>query len=736
MFRFQESKIIGSLVLALPFGTAAWAQQAAVPAGDSTGIQEIIVTAQRREENLQSVPLTVSAFNVEALSAANVTSGMELYKLDSGVVLQEGYGVVTPFLRGIGSPLLSVGSEPSVAVYLDGVYNSRISPLLLRLNNIERVEVLDGPQGTLFGRNSSGGLINIITSDPKLGQEAALRGSIGYGNYNTVDATMLLSLPLGQAAAAEIAAVTHDQNKGWGYDPTTRRETFKDHSSAVRGKLAFALGDATHGVLTLEAGKSDADPIGTQTHGAPPAGYPDGSGKLPQIGLYDRLDNSPDSTITHTYAGTLKLDQEMSFATISNTFSLRRTPGTGAQDIDLSPQNYNYTDLQRFYANELSDELRLISIGTGPFKWTAGLYYFQTHQGFNPQALSGSLYGPTYVDFEIIGQSMVKSYAAYAQGTLQLGAATNLTLGIRDTHDKVSGEGEFAFCPQGLDGPCTATPGTFGSASSSYSKPTWKAALDHNFTADIMSYLSVSRGYKSAAFNTLPFSPTLIRPEVIDAYEVGVKSELFSRRVRFNGAVFYYDYKDPQITTVPTINLTEVRNAGSAVDKGVDFTAEALPIDNLSLRLGMTYLDTYYKKFDNAPVYDPDPNPPYGLLAPFSANVAGNRLVRAPQLTLTTGFQYTIPMVDGGRLVVGGNYYRNSGFYWDADNRLKQPAYGVLDANLAYTYPKENITLRLWGSNLTGTEYYSTVSETGTSGGYLGIPAPPRTYGVAVDFRL
>ncbi len=185
------------------------------------GIEQVIVTAQRRDENLQKVPITVNAFTSQALQANNVLSALDVGKLDTSVIVQAVDGNVLPFVRGVGTPLVTMGNESSIAVYLDGNYQTRLNSALLLLNNVDRIEILKGPQGTLFGRNASGGLINIVTANPDPDEPLQAKATLGYGNYDTIYAAGYISDSIGSNFAFSLAGAYNNQQDGWGNNITT-----------------------------------------------------------------------------------------------------------------------------------------------------------------------------------------------------------------------------------------------------------------------------------------------------------------------------------------------------------------------------------------------------------------------------------------------------------------------------------------------------------------------------------
>src|SRR6202171_2078548 len=257
----------------------------------SDQIEEIVVTAQKREQNLQKIPVSVTAVSGESLEARGITDVSSFARATSGLQLGQGTaGVVVPFLRGVGTSATNLGAESSVAVYADGVYFSRLPAGFFSLNDVERVEVLKGPQGTLFGRNSSAGVIQIITKDPS--QTPTVNGSVNYGDYNTVQSSFYAGTGINDKAAVDVAVSYRNQGDGYGRDVTTGNRANYNDDLTVRSKLVIDSGDATR--ITV-GGYFAHSKVGLQGNTYPGTiqGYSsDPFAALPSIGFYDQRNDS------------------------------------------------------------------------------------------------------------------------------------------------------------------------------------------------------------------------------------------------------------------------------------------------------------------------------------------------------------------------------------------------------------------------------------------------------------
>jgi iron complex outermembrane receptor protein len=703
----------------------------------SSEVRDIVVTAQRRGENLQSVPITVSAFNAQDLTSNNVTSALDIGKLDTSVVVQAVDGNVLPFIRGVGTPLVTMGNESSIAVYLDGNYQTRLNPAILLLNNVERIEIIKGPQGTLFGRNASGGLINIITPDPTPGHLTEAKVSLGYGNYDTLYGSAYLSASLGSNAAFSLAGAYNNQQGGWGHDITTGGKAWFGLEEALRGKFTLDLDDRTRIRLSAFYARMKTDEGQQLQVQGQTQGWPVGSGltgPVPPLPFFDTRNDLSNAFVTTNAGASVSFEHDFSFATLIETAAYNHTAENRPLDVDttgLPAYNADFRD----YTKQVTNELRLVSAHSSIFQWTAGLYYYQADQAYDPLSIRGFSLGlPPGAQVEIHSKLAVRSYAAYAQGTYQVAPKTDLTLGVRYTEDHDHGSGFQGLSVGG--GPLGIFPGTSLDARAAFKNISWRAALDYHFTDAVMGYVSANRGFKSGTFNLVPFGVNPVKPEVLTAYEIGLKSKFWDNRARFNASAFYYDYRNAQVNTVPAPGILDIQNAPRARVYGLDLDGEVVPAKGLTLRSGVSLLSAKYTDFPDAAFFEAGPAPGFGIVGPFSRSAKGNYLSRAPKLTYNVGGEYIVPLRNEGSLNFSVNYAYTGRFFWDADNRVSQKAYGLLDAQIAYIFPNRKLAIRLWGSNLSNAHYYANEFESAGPQGSVGTPAAPRTFGIKFDWTL
>ena len=705
------------------------------PADADAALADIVVTAQKRSQNLQDVPVSVSAVDSSTLENANITSAADLARIVPSLSIFATTGSVQPFLRGIGNPGSLIGNESSVAVYVDGVYLTRVPPSLLQLNSIDRVEVLKGPQGTLFGRNASAGLMHIITREPST--NPVIEGSVGYGNFQTFRGNVYASAGLADGLAVDVAGVIIDQAEGWGKNIATGNDWGKENTKSVRSKLRWEVGPDTTLTLSGDYTRSKSDFLAhsqyiygqRRGYELPPFGL------VPQAGFYDIEADADPVVDTEAWGISSKIEHDFGFATATSITAYRKENTFGRFDSDFSKQPALLGELYG-RISQFSQELQLASNKGSSFDWLAGAYYLHSKAGYLPSRFTGLFIDQAAAGLPAVsdtyGRTQVKSASIYGQTTIHLGQRTNFTGGLRYTEDRLSGEGRTDFYLAGT----MPVPGATVTGQEKFTKVTYKASLDHKINDDVMIYASQSRGYKSGLYNTLPFLPTAAKPEVLDASEVGFKSELLEKRLRLNGAIFYYDFKNAQFQQFdgPTVTII---NAPSARIYGAELEGQAAVTDGLVLRFSGGYLNSKYRDFPNAqtPVINTNNNPATGPVGgyqygyqPFDAS--GNDMVRVPKWTFSLGANYNLE-TEHGTFNFDASWAFNDGFAWDADNELRQPSYSIVDAQMKYTFPGEGqrFAIRLWAKNLTKEKYYVAQIQSDGPRGSSAMPGAPRSYG-------
>lgn len=710
---------------------SAFAADAAVASADKSdpaALPEIIVTAQRRAEKLQSVPIAVTAVTGAQLTSSGLTSNTSLEGAVPNLTMSQLGTAVKPFLRGVGSDLNQSTDEPAVATYIDGFYNPQIDGNYFAFNSVERLEVLKGPQGTLFGRNATGGVIQIITSDPQ--HDPAFKGSLGGGNYQTVEANGYLTGGISDSLAANLSVYFKDQGKGFGHNLSTGQETYKRKDFAIRSKWKLEASDRDTFTLIAAYGthRSDGEPFNVLP------GYqvmsPINLGAR-YAGRNNSLSTSPQLNNVDSVSIGLRFEHDLGSATFVSSTGMNRTKVHYLLDTDLSAQRLIEGGV-RSYSHSWTQEFQLIGASGGRFNWQAGLFLFR-NDGRYDLHVSGDIltFSGLAATDDIFTHTTPRtdSIAGYAQATYKVTDALKLTAGIRYTKDwqTVSGNGF-------LNGTFQTIPDT--TKKQSAAKPSWRLAIDYSFTPDILAYVSYNRGFKSGGFGSTNVTGSGFRPETLDAYEAGLKTELLNHHLRFNAAAFYYNYKDLQVQVVNPSGIdTSTFNAAAAHIKGIDIDLAAIPFKNLTLTGGIGILDSKYVDFKDAPLYLTT-----GVVSKvgcdangLNCNARGNRTPNAPKFTASGTATYTIP-TDIGKFAMSGTVIHKSKSYVSPDNALPFRAYTVVNANLSWTSFNERVGATLWMRNVTNANYSTALFESGVAFGQL--EADPRTFGMSVNFNF
>ncbi|CAN5294163.1 TonB-dependent receptor [soil metagenome] len=727
MIVFRTALLMGGCALIALSSSAAHAQALATSGTSAKDeIEEIIVTAQRRSENLQTVPISVSAITASQADALGIKSAQEVTLLTPGLTYAQTNSGANITIRGIGASGSST-DEASNAVYVDGVYQSSAPGLLFGLSNVERVEVAKGPQGTLFGRNSIGGLIQIITRKPSHDPHADL--SVSYGNYQTVEASAYVTGGLTDTLAADLSIYNKYQGEGWGTNLFDGSDTFKGKEFSIRSKLLWTPSDRTE--VTLTGGYFKLTPAASQGTGILP-GEKTLAGTS-YAGLYTLNSNAVRMLVPEQTSASLTVRQDLNWAQLVSISAYAKTDLLFASDTDSTPLTISHLLPDNSPNKQFSQELQLLTPSSSTIKGTLGLFYF-----YNQRALVARGASPGGALRQIDGVQSVNSYAAYGQVTMPVTDSTNVTAGLRYTID--SNSGDVTIGTGTVAGGITSST-VYPHRHDVFKKLTWRLAIDQTLAPGIMAYASYNRGYKSGLYNiSTPDNPA-VGPEVIDAYEVGFKSQFFDNRVRFNVSAFYYNFDDVQVRTSSVFG-TVLLNAASQKSKGIDVDLTVNPLPGMSLFASGSYLDAKYKKFDNAPFAQVNPVTG-GLVAgtPFDTppggafqSAAGKTAVFSPKFVGSAGFTQKVE-ASFGTLNFSGVANYNDGFFFDAQNRVFSRSYTLVNGSIGWTARDGHVSLQLWGKNLAGEKYFTSMLITPPIGDIY-TPGPPRTYGVTARYKF
>lgn len=711
-------------------------------------LEEVIITAQHREELLQDVPIAVSVATAEALKNIGVDATRDLPQLIPSVQFTRSGASGLFFIRGVGTTNAAAGEESSNSVYIDGVYQPDLAQGINTFNNIQRVEVIKGPQGTLFGRNATGGLIHIITREP--GQEMVANFEAGYADYETISGQAYFGGPITEKISADIAMVKMDQGEGWGNNLTLNRESRTQDYQGARSKVVLNATESTkftfagdyfeNSESTALAYKIDPGTLGT-------------GGNTGPAGQDTTLNNFP-STDQEFYGGSVTAESDFGFATLTSISSYRRSVNRSDFDVDGGPLpliRIAFTSGVKTF----QQEIRLASNTTEPLSWQGGLFYLRpeadNNSNFSGQAFAaGGLQGQ-----HILANLQTDSYAAFGEVTYSITPTTKLTGGVRYTEDQREFNGGQAPIPLGgVEGPMVKNPIT----SFDYDAVTYRASVLQEITEDINVYASFNRGFKSGSYNLQTPLNAPYRPQYIKASEIGMKSDLLGKRLRLNLSGYHYEIDDFQVRSAAVgQGSSVVLNAATVEVNGVDLEFEAAPMNSLLMFGGVTFLDSQFDKFGGpnavfqAPIVYPNPatcpanlrgtrNP--GVLTPgprtggFTTcfgDVSGNDTPNAPELTASLGASYSLPIGQSGSVRMTALYSYNDGYVFESDNLAQQGSFELVSASLEIR-PMENYGIELWGRNLTDSEYAVQKLTSGT--GVISNLGAPRTYGVKMKVNF
>ena len=711
-------------------------------------LTEVVVTASKRETTLQDVSIAVTAYSGEALENLAVADIEGLAVQTPSFAFSKAGGEAQIYIRGVGTNIFGVGADPSVAVNLDGVYLGRTNMGLTQFLDIDRVEVLRGPQGTLYGRNATGGAINLISRMPTPDLEGYV--TAGYGEFDRVELQAAIGGPISDKWGFRLAGrYMRDDGYTEDLDPRGSNKLDDNDIKAYRAILQFTPSDSFQATLIGE--RTDfandntsiipRDDLGlAETLGAVPTGsIHKERNDLPTF--FDWVSNGVTLTMDWDISDSLTLTSITGWKDYDSDF-LFNTDGT---EIDVTRSNFKYE------TDQLSQELRLGINVSDRWNLVVGGFYFSEDKKGGLGLVRASL-NPQR-SFIIPSENDTDAWALFAEGNFQLTDKLNLIAGIRYSEEEKEDFSAFAvtFDVLGLESPGPFTP--FGPprfARDSWDAWTPKLGLEYRASEDLLYYATATRGFKSGGYNSLQPSNPPYDPEFIWAYEIGAKSQFAGDRVRLNAAAFYYDYSDLQVSTFLN-NLTFITNAAEATVFGVEMELLARPTSQLELGLALSWLDAEYDRFLTA--YGSTPCTPVPPATSCSRplreyDASGNTLINAPEWKANATAQYTVPLGGAGSIVLFGQLSYQDDVYFTQINEpeVGQKAFTLLDARAAWVSDGAQWEVAAYGKNLTDEEYFHNgVRFTSTSdpakdvfqiGNALGYPAPGRSWGVQASYRF
>jgi iron complex outermembrane recepter protein len=699
-------------------------------AGSQMG--EIVVTAQRRAERLQDTPIAVTAVTAEAAQNLGLTKAVDIAAVTPGASFVNAAGFFSAYIRGLGVPFVSTGLESPVAVYEDGAYLPRTLNVDEILDNFDvgSIQVLRGPQGTLYGRNATGGVIIINSADPTSRLEGRVRGELGNFDHWRLDG--MINVPLGEDLALRATGGYRD-DEGYIDNLTTGEKIGRARTYSARAKLRWQPGSAdivlggqyydSRNTLQRTATLARNDSTCLACVLAPGI-------VRPSIGFYEQeSDTVLPALRSKNYGANLKMDFDVgSFQLTSTTTYRRQKIFNSSGDSDATPLFLFEFAVPRSGGRTYTQDLQLASKLDGPFNYLFGLSYLNDRSNFDWAflGLGGISLDPDTAP-HFTNDGATKAYAAFAEGYYNITDELRVTLGGRYSYEQRATDiGNFA-------GP---TPRFFALKTSQRAfTPRFVLAWD---TGDTNLYYSFTRGFKAGGFPgsiTLPVPP--LDPEKISSHEVGIKHSMLDNRLRVNAAAFYYKNKDQQSQQIMNFIIT-TSNAGAVENYGIEVEAQARPVEGLNLGVSGAWQHARYKPFENAVVtcFDPTTVP---TLSSCAMDLTGTVPPNAPEWSGSFNGSYEFAIGSWSASLSGLAQYRSSvNFAPGAAGLLRTDRAGgrfLANASGYVSPPGENVRIGFYVNNLFDKKYVAR-RQTIPPLGVTYNAGMPRTYGLRVEYKF
>ncbi len=772
-------------VLLAATASPALAQQAGTQGGDATadvGVGDIVVTANRRAENLQKVPVTVAALGASELAAKGVTDATALNGAVPNLRVNSPFSETQPnfTVRGIGvANEFNPNAQSPIGVYFDEVYQGFRASHGAALFDLERIEVLKGPQGTLYGRNTTGGAINIITRRPDLdGANGYL--TAGYGNYNRFSLTAAAEATLVDDKLGVRVALTRlyrdgvIKNVASRYGATNPYVGNKDYDSidSWAGRLTIRARPTETLDMTLRAYFSDQKPIGTSgvVVQLSPGGADITGRTLPGLGARESAATNQGRYKTKSWGVSLKTDWDIGDVVLTSVTGYDHGTLYQPFDFDGSPSLLGQWDPNTAKFRSVGQDLHATYEGAG-FKLIGGVYYgwqqvdllnryfylgaFNSLAGpgqFNPAGQFFPGLAPTAIDARQQMRQSQSTYAAYLEAEIKLAERVKLTLGGRLTHEKVGlsnyssllydssrNPALYTYSSAGANGTAPGAPvltGIVPDIARKITEPTGRAILSYDVTDSAMLYASYSRGYRSGSFNgqSIVPVPNFVPAEFVDAVEAGFKARFFNNDLQINGALFYNKYKGQQVQEIQN-GAAFLRSLNGRM-YGFELDLKARPHPRIRLEASVGYLNTRYDDGQFLAPGDAAATDPRGI------PLGGNAFPFAPKWTASFSPTFTLAEFGESSVSLQGDVNYVSRQYFDPFNgrqaagplRLGQSGYALVNASLRYD--AKAFSASFWVRNMFN-KYYNAYGLNIESFGFdFFTPGAPRTFGVEATVRF
>lgn len=723
------------------------------------GIETVTVSAQKREENIQDVPQAITAIRGSDVANMNLLSPTDLGRLVPNFSAQSSSGRNSKprwFIRGMGSNDPSVTLESAVGVYQDEVYIGLPSAQNFPLYDLARVEVLRGPQGTLWGKNTTGGAVSFISQAPSFESSGYAKANLG--DYGAQILQGAYGGGLIDNFLAARASFYYERGPTYAKNLYTNQNNPDLTDVAARIQFLAQFGDTAEYTLNLHTrqltgGGAISYPIGINANGADNTGFIPVYGTNPQVGdpYYAGLSDLTNRTYGATGKGAWHFGNGISLVSISNlewsSVYSRITPGNPPVGNPDQTSTFGTTGYHQF-----SQELRLESPNDGPFTWLIGYAHFENQ--FNVAAVSATTAPTTRTAYTRTG--LVQngdSDAVFASAKYRFTDALALTIGIRDTFDTKNvqentrqggARGSVIFRNAADPFPLAAVSSTLSNISLSDGRTwnvlTWDATPEYQIDDNIKAYARVARGFRAGAFNpviTTVGVPTPViaktNPEVLFSYEFGAKTNWFDNRLIFNASAFHYTLKDVQLnvqqanpTGVANATTSTIQNAAGGWIQGLEFEIETTPIENLHISSGVSFLESRYKNF-------------FTFQGSTLTDASGNEFYRTPKFTGTIAASYVIPLDEIGVITLDTDWSYRSHIFHNAvvqnDPVQETPGYGIGNARISYLTPNGKFEFSVYSNNILD-QSWKILAQVPNNGAYPVSLGQPRTTGASVQIRF
>jgi len=762
-------------------GSDQGASPATANASADNGLDTIVVTARRRLENAQDVPIALTALSNAQVSVPGVVGLTQVAQLAPSLQITATNARQTNInIRGLGATpaFASLGMEYGVGIYVDQVYFSRPTQAAFDLFDLAQVEVLRGPQGTLFGKNTTAGAINITSQQPSF--DPQFRGELSLGNYRSFQARASGSGPISDTVAVRISATSTVRDKGFITNVRDGSRLNDLKSFSTRGQLLFEpnddfslrlIGDYNDlsqdcclGMTTsVRTNRLDGSPVPNNFYQRLARfGYE----PLPIDPFARKLDiNRPLNLSVKTYGATAIMDYNFSSATVTSVTGWRKLKFRPTIDADLLPLDIFVDAGIDEDQEQFSQEIRIASSGDNSVDYVAGLYYFDQRIDDDLFTIYGSdaalwIIGPApggtlpsvgaqaalnglFVDGK--ARADTTSYAAFGQLNWKATDAFTVTAGLRYTHEKKSGFFEQvqrgpALTPAEIAAGAQFIRNSFGAniprfnASTKENNLSGLLTLAYDVAPDVMVYGTYARGFKSGGLNLNATSaPRVVAPEKVNNFEAGLKSTLFDRRLVLNLSAFHTEIKNYQSQQVDTsvAPTAYIANVGTVRSQGFEFDATVRAARNFSLFASGSYVDAIYKEFRNAPC-------PLEIAAP-TCDLSGRSMPGVSKWSFAAGADYAVDLASGAQAYGNVNYSHRSKFNGtynlSADTVVK--GYGLANLRLGVRSPDSSFDASFYVRNLFDKHYYNTLGAAAfNTGQYSGGVGDPRTYGITLRTQI